>query len=142
MSLFTFRSFVALAGVTLGAACVAPPPQDLPCPQPEACLMADFMAAELQKDVGREIGEGVTVRNVQSAGALLVFDLNMPIAAAPLETVQKRIVHEVAAAAFAEGFCGNPEAEEVFQFGNQFQLRSFGTDNVPIGASTLQSCGG
>jgi len=137
-----FRLFVAFAGLFLTAGCVAPTPQAVPCTQPEACLMSEFMAAELGGDIGREIGDGVVVRNVQAAGALLVFDLGLPIPAGPLEDVQKRVVHEAAAAGFVAGFCGNPEAETVFQFGNQFQLRSFGSDDALIGASTLQSCGG
>jgi len=136
------RHSIAFAGLTLGTACMAPPPQSVPCEQAEACLMAQFVADELRADIGRDIGDGVMVRNIQAAGALVAFDLGLPIPAGSLELVQKRVVHEAASAAFVEGFCGNPRAEEVFQFGNQFQLRSFGTDGVLMGASTLRSCGG
>ena len=71
---------------------------------------------------------------------LLVLDLALPIPAAPLDEVQKRILHQTATQSFVVGFCSAADAQEVFQFGNTFQLRSLGSDDVIIGASTLQSC--
>lgn len=142
MTFSTFRTVAALVALTFAAACMDPQPRAEDCTQAEACLVSQIMAAELQSDVGTDVGGGVILRNVQAAGSLVVIDLSLPIPAAPLEDVQKRLVHTAASQSFTTGFCSNPDSEEVFQFGNAYQLRSFGNDGVLIGASTLRSCGG
>ncbi len=138
LSIRVLTAVAALAGL---AACMEPTPRAEACRTPEACQIAQLMVAEMQSDVGRDFGGGVVMRGISAAGSLVVFDLGLPIPAAGLEEVQKRALHSVAADGFAEGFCDDPDANDVFQFGNAYQVRSFGNDGALIGASTLRSCG-
>ncbi|MBU2993928.1 hypothetical protein Q4555_11155 [Octadecabacter sp. 1_MG-2023] len=105
--------------------------------------MSGLMVQGMAPAIGQDFGGGVTLGNVQAAGALVVFDLKLPIGAAGLETVQKRALHDVASQGFVTGFCNKASGDaDVFQFGNAYQVRTVGSDGIVIGASTLRSCGG
>ena len=133
--------FLSLLVLPFLVAC-AEVPQSEPCQTPEACFMSEFMVQGLSPSIGQDFGGGVTLRNVQAAGSLVVLDLQLPIAGADLEDVQKRVLHDVASQAFVDGFCEDSNNDEVFQFGNAYQVRSVGNDGVLMGASTVRSCGG
>lgn len=141
MSFGVLRFGVLGIGLSVLAACVAPPPSE-PCAQAEACQVSQLIVQDMRRDVGRDFGGGLVLRNVEVAGSLVVMDLEIPIPARSLEEVQKRALHSVAAQGFVDGFCGDPDSEEVFMFGNAFQMRSFGNDGGLIGASTIRSCRG
>ncbi|MCF2905450.1 hypothetical protein L0666_10655 [Octadecabacter sp. CECT 8868] len=133
---------LSVLGLTVLVSCTTVP-QTEPCQSPEACLMSGLMVQGMAPSIGEDFGGGVTLSNVQAAGALVVFDLKLPIGGAGLETVQKRILHDVASQGFVNGFCGQASGEaDVFQFGNAYQIRTVGSDGIVIGASTLRSCGG
>lgn len=104
--------------------------------------MSQIMVEGLSPDIGADFGGGITLRNVQAAGALVVFDLQLPIPGASLEDVQKRALHEVGSQSFVSGFCEDSDASDIFQFGNAYQVRTVGNDGTMFGASTLRSCGG
>lgn len=137
------RRLALIVGLTGLAACVAPPRAE-PCDVPEACMMSQLVAQDLAADIGVDFGGGITLINAQAAGSLIVVDLEIPIAVAPLQDVQKRVVHEVNTNAFVAGFCDpslGQSTRDVFMFGNAFQVRTFGNDGSLAGASTIRSCG-
>jgi len=142
-----FRRFtrwgLTLATLAVLSACMTVP-QSRPCTTAEACLVSEIIATDMGKDIGKDFGGGVLLSNVQAAGSLVVVDIQMPLPVANLETVQKRALHEVNVQSFVAGFCRpmlEEGAEDIFQFGNAFQVRTVGSDGALAGASTIESCG-
>lgn len=141
MTYSLFRRVALLLGFGLLAACTEMP-QAEPCQRPEACQVASLMAAGMSSEIGTDYGGGIVLRNVQAAGSLVVVDLEVPIPGNQLEEVQKRAVHELAVEGFVIGLCGDPDSEEIFMYGNAYQMRTLGNDGALMGASTVRSCGG
>ena len=109
---------------------------------PAACPAATLIAAGLSERVGEDFGGGLIFRGVSNAGTIVVVDMELPIPGAGLEDIQKRALHDLMVQSFAQGFCAGSEAQDLFDLGMTFRVRSFGNDDRLMGSSRLQSCGG
>lgn len=137
---FFYRLLAALT-LTVLAACTNVP-QSEPCPNPDACTLAELMVQGFGPSIGEDFGGGVILANVTAAGSLVVIDIQVPLPGAGMEDVQRRTLHDVTSQGFVQGFCSDAEAQDLFSFGNAYQIRTLGTDGVVLGASTIRSCRG
>lgn len=136
------RSGLIATGFVLLAACDPVAQGDASCDTPRACEATRIIAAELRKDIGKDFGGGVVLRNAQPLGQALVVDMTLPLTQAEFSTPKGRAVTRTFGRSFAKGFCGGASASDFFKLGATLRPRGFSRDGKLVIDQIVQSCRG
>lgn len=143
MTLFNtkiFRAVTALIGAGfILSGCIQNAPASS-CSNEAACALAAQAAAELQPEVGKDLGGGVVIRAVRAQGEVMVQDIDLPLSGASMDEATRASFGQTVAAATAEGFCRDPQLQVFFDVGASLRVRTYGTEGEQLSDNTITSC--
>lgn len=142
----TWRANARRAGlgvVLLGAlaACDPVPTGDATCNSALGCELIALTAKEMRRDIGKDFGSGVVLRNARSLGQTLVVDMSLPLSGAAFKEPMGQSILKTIGKSFAGGFCEGRYSDEFFQMGNTVRVRGFSNDNQLVADQVIRSCG-
>ncbi|MFT5797030.1 MAG: hypothetical protein ACI84R_001085 [Candidatus Azotimanducaceae bacterium] len=132
-------------------ACVETPPISLSqdeiwkgieaCKGKEVCSISNLVAAEMNKQVGRNFGNGVKLRGAKSDGETVTLGVDVPakIVNEPVKSGQS--VEQYLGNAFRDGMCKqNKDVRRFLSLGGKVRLVTYLPSGKKFSDSVLKSC--
>lgn len=136
------RLLIGALALMMVAACDPVPVGDTTCESALACEVVQLTAKEVRRDIGKDYGGGVVLRNARALGQTLVVDASLPLSAAALKEPAGKNLIGILGKSFAKGFCEGDSGGRFFALGATVRIRGFSRDNVLVADQIVRSCGG